>query len=146
MFLRPAYGADSWVVATRQSSQGAFGALRTFRRTLPLVAGIAIAVALLLSVVQIRRSHRPLAVLTDAARRIGERRFTGPIVLESGDEYGRLALAFNRMAASIGRQFAVLAALARIDRMILASPSIGAVLERTLPALPRLVRARSLTA
>ncbi len=143
LFLRPAYGADSWVVATRQSSQGAFGALRTFRRTLPLVAGIAIAVALLLSVVQIRRSHRPLAVLTDAARRIGERRFTGPIVLESGDEYGRLALAFNRMAASIGRQFAVLAALARIDRMILASPSIGAVLERTLPALPRLVRARS---
>ena len=38
-FCAPPMARDSWVVATRQSSQGAFGALRTFRRTLPLVAG-----------------------------------------------------------------------------------------------------------
>jgi diguanylate cyclase (GGDEF)-like protein len=146
LFLRPTYGADSWIVATSQSPQIAFGALQRFRRTLPLVATLSIAVALLLSVVQIRRSHRPLAALADAAQRIGERRFKEPIVVASGDEYGRLALAFNQMAASIGRQFSVLAALARIDRMILADPSIGAVLERTLPTLPRLLRARGAAA
>ncbi|MGH8174657.1 MAG: putative bifunctional diguanylate cyclase/phosphodiesterase [Steroidobacter sp.] len=143
LFLRPTYGVAAWSVQTRQSPQIALATLTAFRRTLPLVTMIAMAVALLLSVVQIRRSHRPLATLTDAAMRIAERRFTQPIVVDARDEFGSLALAFNQMTAGLARQFATFGALARIDRMILASPSIGRVLERTLPALPRLVCARA---
>lgn len=147
LFLRPAYGASTWVIEARQPAQVAFAASQRFGRTFPLVAGGAMALALLLSVTQIRRSHRPLEILTAAAQRIAERRAARPIVLDARrDEYGRLARAFNEMVDSVAQQFAILGALARIDRMILADPSIAEVLERTLPKLPRLTRARAAAA
>lgn len=142
LFLRPVYGGSAWKIEARQSSVDALTSVHEFSRILLLAAGMAIALALLFSVIQIRRSHRPLAVLAEAAARIGARRAANPIVLDGDDEYGSLALAFNHMAASVTRQFRLLGALARIDRMILASPAIGAVLERTLPDLPRLTRTR----
>jgi diguanylate cyclase (GGDEF)-like protein len=143
LFLRPVYGVDAWTIETREPHSSALATVQGFSRTLPIAAGVAVGIALLFSVIQIRRSHRPLAVLTEAARRIGERRVAAPVVLDAGDEYGTLALAFNRMAASVSRQFQIMAALARIDRMILANPAIGAVLERTLPELPRLTGSRA---
>jgi diguanylate cyclase len=142
LFLRPVYGADSWTIEARQQSASALATVHRFTRTLPIAAGVALGLALLLSVMQIRRSHRPLAVLTQAALRIGARRPTPPVVLEAGDEYGTLALAFNRMAANVTRQFHLMAALARIDRMILGSPSIATVIEKTVHELPRLTGSR----
>jgi diguanylate cyclase (GGDEF)-like protein len=142
LFLRPVYGADTWTIETKEPQSAALATVRGFSRTLPIAAGLAVGLALLFSVMQIRRSHRPLAVLTEAAAQIGARRVAAPIVLEDRDEYGALALAFNRMGASVSRHFQMMAALARIDRMILANPAIGAVLERTLPELPRLTGSR----
>jgi len=57
----------------------------------------------LLSSIQIRRSHQPLAVLIAAARRIGRMRFSRPIRIDSGDEYARLGSAFNRMRRSLDK-------------------------------------------
>ena len=143
LYLRPQYGASAWSVQTSQRADIALAALYAFRRTLPVMTSIAIVVALLFSVVQIRRSHRPLALLVSAAARIGRRRFDQRVVIDSKDEYERLAGAFNRMSAGLSRQFAMLGILARIDRMILDDPSAASVVERALPALPRLLRTRS---
>lgn len=143
LYLRPLYGAASWSIEAQQRTDVALADLYAFRRTLPLMTLIAVIVASLLSVVQIRRSHRPLAMLVKAATRIGRNRFDEPVTVDSKDEYQRLARAFNRMSAGLARQFVALRLLARIDRMILNDPSVSAVAQRVLPALPRLLGARS---
>jgi hypothetical protein len=73
LFLAPRYGADSWLVKTRQPTSVALKALTSFERTLPIVTLIGIGIAFLLSIVQLRRSHRPLAPLTEAVEHMGRR-------------------------------------------------------------------------
>ncbi len=142
LFLAPRYGAAGWSVRTEQPSSVALSTLNSFERTLPLVTMIGIAIALLLSTVQIRRSHRPLVLLTDAVEKMGRRGVHRHVTIDSKDEYGNLAQAFNRMAGSLARQFELFRTLAQIDRMILDDPTTDVLVEKILPALPGLLRAR----
>ena len=138
LFLGAVYAAPSWTIEMRQPAQAAYGALRAFRWILPLSAAVAVASALLLGSIFIRRSHAPLRQLTEAARRIGRKNFGRPIAVRSRDEYGRLARAFNRMAAGLRQQFSLLSILTRADQMILARrdlPSVAAKLLRRMPGL-----------
>jgi diguanylate cyclase (GGDEF)-like protein len=141
LFLAPRYGADGWLVRTQQPAAVALSALNSFERTLPIVTLIAMLMALLLSTIQIRRSHRPLALLTDAVERMGRRGVHRRVTIDSNDEYGNLAQAFNRMAGSLTRQFELFRTLAQIDRMILDDPSTEILVEKILPTLPSLLRA-----
>jgi diguanylate cyclase (GGDEF)-like protein len=141
LFLAPRYGAASWSVRTEQPATVALSALRTFERTLPIVTLIGIGIAFLLSTIQIRRSHRPLALLTDAVDQMGRRGIHRPVAIDSKDEYGNLAQAFNRMTGSLARQFDLFRTLAQIDRMILEDPSTNTLVEKTLPSLPSQLRA-----
>jgi diguanylate cyclase len=142
LFLAPRYGAPGWLVRTEQPAAVALSTLNSFERTLPLVTLVGIVIALLLSTVQIRRSHRPLAQLTDAVEQMGRRGVHRHVTIDSKDEYGNLAQAFNRMAGSLARQFELFRTLAQIDRMILDDPTTDVLVEKILPALPGLLRAR----
>ena len=142
LFLAPRYGAAAWSVRTEQPASIALSALDSFERTLPLVTLVGIVTALLLSTVQIRRSHRPLALLTDAVERMGRRGLHRRVTVDTKDEYEDLAQAFNRMASGLARQFELFRTLARIDRMILDDPSTEVLVEKILPALPALLHAR----
>jgi diguanylate cyclase (GGDEF)-like protein len=139
LFLAPSYGAAAWRVRTEQPASIALRALDSFEHTLPIVTLIAIVIALLLSIVQIRRSHRPLAVLTDAVEHMGRRGLHRRVTIDTDDEYQHLAQAFNRMASGLARQFELFRTLARMDRMILDDPSTDLLVEKVLPALPRLL-------
>ena len=141
LFLAPRYGAPGWLVRTEQPSEVALSTLNSFERTLPLVTLVGIVIALLLSTVQIRRSHRPLALLTDAVEHVGRRGVHRHVTIDSKDEYGNLAQAFNRMAGSLARQFELFRTLAQIDRMILDDPTTELLVEKVLPSLPGLLRA-----
>jgi diguanylate cyclase (GGDEF)-like protein len=141
LFLAPRYGAEAWQVRTEQPAAVALSALDSFERTLPIVTLIGVAIAVLLSIVQIRRSHRPLALLADAVERIGRRGAHRHVTIDTRDEYGELAQAFNGMASGLARQFDLFRTLARIDRMILHDPTTDALVEKVLPALPRLLEA-----
>jgi HAMP domain-containing protein len=141
LFLAPRYGAESWLVRTEQPASVALSTLDSFERTLPIVTLLGIGIALLLSTVQIRRSHRPLALLTEAVEHMGRRGVHRHVLIDSKDEYGNLAQAFNRMAGGLARQFELFRTLARIDRMILDDPSTDTLVEKILPALPSLLRA-----
>ncbi|HEY7640761.1 MAG TPA: EAL domain-containing protein [Steroidobacteraceae bacterium] len=141
LFLASHYRAPSWLVRTEQPAAVALSALFSFERTLPVVTLIAITLALLLSVVQIRRSHRPLALLTHAVERMGRRGLQRVVRIDTDDEYGDLGHAFNRMATGLARQFELFRTLARIDRMILDDPSTDALVQKILPTLPKLLQA-----
>ena len=140
LFLAPRYGAASWSVRTEQPASVALSALDSFERTLPIVTLIGVGLAFLLSMVQIRRSHRPLALLADAVEHMGRRGVHRPVAIDSQDEYGNLAQAFNRMTGSLARQFELFRTLAQIDRMILEDPSTHILVEKILTALPSLLR------
>jgi diguanylate cyclase (GGDEF)-like protein len=141
LFLAPRYGAAAWSVKTEQPALVALSALSSFERILPIVTLIGIGIAFLLSTIQIRRSHRPLALLTEAVDQMGRRGIHRRVAIDSKDEYGNLAQAFNRMTGSLARQFELFRTLAQIDRMILEDPSTSILVEKTLPALPSLLRA-----
>jgi len=143
LFLRPEYGSGEWLIRARQPIDAAAPALRPFETTLLVAATLAIGLALLLGSIQIRRSHRPLAVLTAAAKRVSQGRFDAPLSISSGDEYARLGHAFNRMSASLRRQFRLLAVFARIDRVMLLRPALEPVVESMLPRVLRLLRCAS---
>jgi len=142
LFLAPRYGSPGWLVRTEQPAAVALSTLNSFEHTLPLVTLVGIVIALLLSTVQIRRSHRPLALLTDAVEQMGRRGVHRRVTIDSKDEYGNLAQAFNRMAGSLARQFELFRTLAQIDRMILDDPTTDLLVEKVLPSLPSLLRAR----
>jgi len=141
LFLAPRYGAEAWSVRTEQPASVALSALNSFERTLPIVTLLAVAIALLLSTVQIRRSHRPLAQLTDAVEHMGRRGLHRRVLVDTKDEYGNLAHAFNTMAGNLARQFDLFRTLAKIDRMILDDPSTDVLVGKILPTLPDLLRA-----
>lgn len=142
LFLNAAYDVPHWRVEIRQSQSVALRALDAFRWVLPLSAALATALALLIGSVFIRRSHAPLRTLTEAARRIARRDFRQPIEIRSRDEYGRLARTFNRMAANLRDQFALLASLTRVDEAILSHGGAQQALDSLLPRMPQLIGSR----
>jgi diguanylate cyclase (GGDEF)-like protein len=85
------------------------------------VAVLALLVAALLSLRQIRAILVPVEQLAGGARRVARGDFTARVEVRRKDEFGELAKAFNTMSERLGRQFAVLAALAEIDRLILST-------------------------
>jgi diguanylate cyclase (GGDEF)-like protein len=140
LFLRAQFGVDDWTIRAHQAGEEAFDTRRSFAITLLFVAALSVAVSLLLSAIHIRRSHGPLSVLTAATRRMSRGRFDGPIRIASGDEYGRLGRAFNRMGSNLRRQFRLLSTFAHVDQLILARSAIGPVIEALLPRIRGLLR------
>jgi len=143
LFLRARFAADEWLIDASEDDSPALVAAEDFKRTLPLATIGIIFGASLLTVVYLRRSHRPLAALAKAAENIGRRKFDQQVTVESDDEFGKLAHVFNRMSANLGHQFGLMHLLARIDRMILRDPPVEQLLLTTLPQLPALLRAHT---
>jgi two-component system sensor histidine kinase BaeS len=79
------------------------GFLRTTRRSLWLAGLVAMAVAILLSVLLLRQVTRPLRRLDAATRRIARGEFDERVGISTSDEIGRLARSFNEMAESLDR-------------------------------------------
>jgi serine phosphatase RsbU (regulator of sigma subunit) len=107
---------DNWIVVTQPDRSGAglrFGIARPvgnllndLRRTTARNAGFGllfIAVALVGMVPLSGRLTRNLTSLTDGVDRIAHGDYAARVPVKSGDEVGRLAAAFNRMAADVER-------------------------------------------
>ena len=133
LFLKAQFGADEWVVTTSQPAAVALHSLRAFQLALPFAAGLALSAALLLSLVQIRRSHRPLRTLIAATERLGRGRFGAPIELPGRDEFTGLATAFNRLSRKLKRQLRLRTAFAAVDRAILRHPEMEHAVATMLP-------------
>jgi diguanylate cyclase (GGDEF)-like protein len=141
LFLAARYAAPSWTVVTSRPQAGMLAQLGSFRSVfLPAVA-VAVLLTVLLTAVQIRRRMDPLESLIRATRRIGERDFSMPVALRTGDEFEELGNALDSMAVRLGRQFSALATWSETDRMILAEPDVDRVLTVLLSQSPSVVPA-----
>ena len=121
IFLKAAFFVPEWTVVVGESKSQALKALTSFKEIFPLVILMAVLLVLLLSTSQIRRSLVPLESLRDGTRKIANREFDTRVDVKSGDEFEELADSFNTMTFRLGRQFAVMATMAEIDRLILSA-------------------------
>jgi diguanylate cyclase (GGDEF)-like protein len=139
-FMRAEFGVGEWIVVAAQPERFVLRRVAEFRKIFVPVVLLALLVVAWLSVRQIRAILVPVDELAAGARRVAQNDFSAPVDVQRDDEFGELAGAFNRMSARVGRQFAVLTALAEIDRLILSSVGteliIGTVLERIGELMP----------
>jgi diguanylate cyclase (GGDEF)-like protein len=120
-FMGAEFGIGDWlfVMSRPQANQMPFAS--ELEDLFIPVAVLALLVAVLLSLRQIRTILVPVEQLAAGARRVAQRDFGTRVEVRSNDEFGELARAFNTMSEDLGRQFAVLGALAEIDRLILST-------------------------
>jgi diguanylate cyclase len=135
MFLGAHFSTPSWrVVAVRErptliSGGSAYN---------PLLFGLILLTILLvawLSITAIRRQLQPLAVLTQATKRIARRDFTALPNASWKDEFGDLARSFSAMSDQLRMQFSALETLSEIDRLLLRAPELESILNTLLPRI-----------
>jgi len=70
-------------------------------RTFVIITGLSLGIALFLTITRVRRLTDPIRRLAEAAHRIAAGQRSVTVAIDSGDEVGRLAQAFNEMAGSL---------------------------------------------
>lgn len=101
LFLGAEFGAGDWVFEQRSPQPEVRWMGQPLSVWLGLVAAATLLGIALLCLWQLRRTLRPLAELTDGARRVAEGRRGTRVQTDRADEIGVLARAFNDMAARI---------------------------------------------
>ena len=141
VFVASRFSAHRWVVVTTKPEAVALAPASVFSVIFWGSVVLSALVVTLLSVSQIRRILVPLERLIAGTRRLAKRDFSARVEVKRGDEFGELADTFNAMATRLGRQFAVLTTLSRIDRSILTELNIDRTIDEVLSRLRELVGA-----
>jgi diguanylate cyclase (GGDEF)-like protein len=124
-----------WTMVVSESRAHVVSPLGDFRRTFPLILGLGLGAALLLSFQQLRRSLVPLEALRQGTRRLARQQFDEPVVVHSRDEFAEVAASFNIMTDQIRRQFTALSTGAEFDRAVLSSVDTVRIVETVLRRL-----------
>lgn len=135
LFLEAKFGAGTWTVVLAQSEDYLLASLKSFKRNLFLAILLGLWLILLVSLILIRRGLAPLGELKERTRQIAAQDFSSEIKLKTGDEFEELAVSFNAMSRQLGKQFAALEAIDKIDRAILGSITLPDIIRVTLPML-----------
>ncbi len=96
LFMQPKFGTD-WTILCSSDKAQILHPLDSFRVSFLLVTLLSFLVVTLLSLHQIRRSLRPIELLTQATRRVRENDFSSRVEVEGDDEFADLADSFNSM-------------------------------------------------
>ena len=108
IFLRAAFGADSWRVTIAEPRVSVLAALDDFRSSFALIALGALLLVALSTSILVRRSLGPIEILHSATRRLAERDYSVRANLVGDDELAALGASFDAMAARIERHVGVM--------------------------------------
>ena len=129
LVLKPQIAGREWAVVATQPEAAALAPIAALKSIVVASAVLALAIAALLSAMQIHRTLGPLEKLIEGLRRAGEKDFSARVNVRGGNEFGQLAVSFNSMAARLGGEFAALLTLADIDQAILSRLDLDRVIE-----------------
>jgi HD-GYP domain-containing protein (c-di-GMP phosphodiesterase class II)/HAMP domain-containing protein len=132
LFLQSRFNAQTWTIILSGTRSNMLGAMLAFKRTFPLIIVLAFWSILFLSLIFIRKTLTPLAVLQQGTKRIGNGDLDSRVKIDSGDEFEQLAENFNTMASQLNKQFHTLAFIDEIDRSILSSLDSSVIIPRSL--------------
>ena len=129
MPLRHTFLVEPWVIVLNQTRESALAPVEQFRHTFLLVIASALSAVVLLSLSQIRRSLRPVALLQEGTARLAAGDFTTHVTVNSDDEFHDLAGAFNSMTGKLSQQFHLLETISAISQAILSSHEPAAMIK-----------------
>ncbi|MGB4068784.1 MAG: ATP-binding protein, partial [Nitrospira sp.] len=129
MPLQHTFLVEPWVIVLNQTRESALAPVEQFRHTFLLVIASTLSAVVLLSLSQIRRSLRPVAVLQEGTARLAGGDFTTHVTVNSDDEFQDLACAFNSMTGKLSQQFHMLEAISAISQAILSSHEPAAMIK-----------------
>ncbi len=130
LFLKASFVQDDWSVVALRPRSLATEPLARLSQSLAWLIVLTLLLVALLSVVQIRRTMVPLERLIAGTRRFAREQFDQPVVVDSNDEFGRLAQSLNHMARRLGQQIGAMQVLASIDQQILSHLDVEKIIER----------------
>jgi diguanylate cyclase (GGDEF)-like protein len=130
--LQEAFGGPNWTLVLSEAQATVLGPMTDFTDRFLLIIAACTLGALVLSMIQIRRSLVPLIQLQDGTRRIALQDFDWRVPVSSRDEFAELARSFNTMADRLGRQFKALGAAADIDRAVLGAMDVSTIVDAVL--------------
>jgi len=141
LILPSRFGARSWTVVATRPESDVLAPIAAFKSLFLPVTGLALLVAVLLGIAQVRRTLVPLEKLIEGTHRTGDREFSARVDVRSDDEFGELASSFNAMAARLGSQFTSLMTLSDIDEAILSGLDLDRVIETVVARMRDVVPA-----
>ncbi len=121
LFLGSNFVSESWVISTSRPVSDVLAPVKGFATWFFLVIVLSISGITLLSLVQIRRTLRPLAVLGEGTKKVAAGKFDMDLQIQSNDELEDLAGSFNEMSRQLGRQFETMNSVGEIGRAALSS-------------------------
>jgi len=131
-FMKNDFGRPDWYFAVSVPEDEVLAAVYAFRGVFFPVVLLALLLIGWLSVRQIRAMLIPLGNLTAVTRRVTANDFGARASVNSNDEFGELAEAFNSMSVRLGRQFQVSRVHGEIDRLILERNALRDIIESAL--------------
>ena len=129
VFLRYEFGAPTLELTVAESDEAAFATLYRFRELFVPIALAAVCLAALLAQITIRRQTAPLTALDAGTKRVAAGDFAHRVDVQSDDEFGRLAAAFNGMTLQLNQQFHSLELHHSVDVAVLGATSRAAVID-----------------
>ncbi len=140
LFILPQFHA-SWTVVQSQSKTDILAPISNFKEIfLPLVL-LTFFVAVLLSLIQIRRSLVPIELLREATQKIAAKRFESRVTIGTDDEFEELSKSFNDMAASLQNHLQIMTILNHIGLALSAEKDNKRLLELILIGAKKITNA-----
>jgi HD-GYP domain-containing protein (c-di-GMP phosphodiesterase class II)/HAMP domain-containing protein len=131
LFMVPRFHAN-WVLVKSERESDILGPVVNFKNVfLPLVL-LAFFLAVLLSLIQIRRSLVPIGLLKEATQKIAAKQYESRVSIGTDDEFGELGGSFNVMAESLENHLRNMTILNRIGLALSAEKSNDRLLELIL--------------
>ena len=135
LFLGGEFGAGTWQFTAAADRASALSAATVLRRAIFLGFAMIAVAAVFIGVRMVRTMVRPIEALQRNAKQLEDGNLRARAVVETDDELGDLATAFNSMATNLERRFRDSRALARLDRRLLEARSLAELGEATVTAL-----------
>ncbi len=139
LFLKARYAQDEWIILLLKNRAVALSKVEHFSTNYLLVILVALIFVILFSINLIRNHTKPLEALMNGIRRLSDNRFDSKVTVQSRDEFGEVAAAFNDMSDKIGSQIERLQTQAEIDQLILSRPSINDIIKIAIEGVERLI-------
>lgn len=138
--LQATLAHEGLIIVVSDTRNNVLKALYQFKELFPAIAVLAMALAILLAIIQIRRQMRPLEQLTRHTRQLSQGNFSDRIEVSGKNEFTKLADAFNSMSEHLNHKFHLLQALGELDRAILNESEITSIIKLLLQHVPVSVR------
>jgi PAS domain S-box-containing protein len=140
LFMQPRF-LTAWALVYSQPRTDILAPLRRFTKTFLLVILLSFLVILLLSLIQIRRSLVPIALLREATRKMARKHFGSRVKIDSQDEFAELGTSFNEMAENLENHLQMMVTINHIGMALSAEHDTTRLLETIVLGAKSLTKA-----